>query len=104
MSDMNKEMRMVLYHTDNNDTAIDVVIQNDSIWATQKSMAELFNCTADNISLHLKNNYAEGELDPEATTEKFSVVRQEGNRNVRRNIDFYNLERCNNLSSTLNHN
>ena len=68
MSDMNKEMRMVLYHTDDNDTAVDVVIQNDSIWATQKSMAELFNCTADNISLHLKNIYAEGELAPEATT------------------------------------
>lgn len=92
MSDMNKEMRMVLYHTDDNDTAVDVVIQNDSIWATQKSMAELFNCTADNISLHLKNIYAEGELDPEATTENFSVVRQEGSRNVRRNIDFYNLD------------
>ena len=92
MSDMNKEMRMVLYHTDDNDTAVDVVIQNDSIWATQKSMAELFNCTADNISLHLKNIYAEGELAPEATTENFSVVRQEGSRNVRRNIDFYNLD------------
>lgn len=92
MSDMNTEIRMVLYHTDDNDTAVDVVIQNDSIWATQKSMAELFKCTADNISLHLKNIYAEGELDPEATTEKFSVVRQEGSRNVRRNIDFYNLD------------
>ena len=55
-------------------------------------MAELFDCSTDNISLHLKNIYAEEELTPEATTEKISVVRQEGSRQVRRTLDHYNLD------------
>lgn len=55
-------------------------------------MAELFGCTSDNISSHLKNIYSEGELIKEATTEKISVVQKEGSRNVKRNIDFYNLD------------
>ena len=55
-------------------------------------MAELFDCSADNISLHLKNIYAAGELEQAATTEKFSVVRKEGSREVRRSIDHYDLD------------
>ena len=58
----------------------------------QSGMAELFDCSTDNISLHLKNIYKEEELDPEATTEKISVVRREGNREVRRTVDHYNLD------------
>ena len=92
MSDMNKEMRVVLYHIDDTDIDVNAVIQNDSIWITQKAMAQLFNCSSDNISLHLKNIYSDEELDPSSTTEKISVVRKEGNRNVKRAIDFYNLD------------
>ena len=55
-------------------------------------MAELFDCSTDNISLHLKNIYAEEELTPKATTEKISVVRQEGSRQVRRTLEHYNLD------------
>ncbi|MBR6924149.1 MAG: cell filamentation protein Fic, partial [Oscillospiraceae bacterium] len=87
MSDMNKEMRVVLYHIDDTDIDVNAVIQNDSIWITQKAMAQLFNCSSDNISLHLKNIYSDKELDPSSTTEKISVVRKEGNRNVKRAID-----------------
>ena len=92
MNDMNKQMHYVLYHVDDSDVSVNAVIQNDSIWITQKAMAEMFGCTSDNISSHLKNIYSEGELIKEATTEKISVVQKEGSRNVKRNIDFYNLD------------
>ena len=85
-------MRVVLYHIDDTDIDVNAVIQNDSIWITQKAMAQLFNCSSDNISLHLKNIYSDKELDPSSTTEKISVVRKEGNRNDKRAIDFYNLD------------
>lgn len=55
-------------------------------------MAELFECSSDNIGLHLRNVYLERELNKDSTTEKISVVRKEGNRNVKRNIEFYNLD------------
>ena len=92
MDDMNRQMRYVLYHSDESDVSVNAVIQNDSIWVTQRAMAEVFNCTVDNVSLHLKNIYSEGELIKEATTEDFSVVQKEGNREVRRNVTFYNLD------------
>jgi len=92
MSDMNKQIHYVLYHSDESDVAVNAVLQNDSIWVTQKAMADLFDCTSDNISLHLKNIYSEGELSKEATAENFSVVQKEGNREVRRNVTFYNLD------------
>ena len=59
---------------------------------TQKAMAELFDCSTDNISLHLKNIFREEELDEKSTTEFFSVVQKEGNRNVSRNVKCYNLD------------
>lgn len=74
MSDMNRKMRMVLYHADDSDTAVDVVIQNDSIWATQKSMAELFSVDRSVINKHLNNIYTELDLDKEATCAKFAQV------------------------------
>lgn len=92
MYDMNKEMRMVLYHTDDNDIAVDVVIQNDSIWATQKSMAELFAVNTPAINKHLKNIYAEGELQESSTISKMEIVQNEGGRQVKRQVDFYNLD------------
>ena len=69
-----------------------MVFQDETFWLTQSGMAELFDCSTDNISLHLKNIYAEEELTPEATTEKISVVRQEGSRQVRRTLEHYNLD------------
>ena len=69
-----------------------MVFQDETFWLTQSGMAELFDCSTDNISLHLKNIYAEKELTPEATTEKISVVRQEGSRQVRRTLEHYNLD------------
>ncbi len=83
---------VLLYSDSEGKEFVSVVFQNETFWLTQSGMAELFGCSADNISLHLKNIYAEGELEPEATTEKFSVVRREGARQVRRSIDHYNLD------------
>ena len=69
-----------------------MVFQDETFWLTQSGMAELFDCTPENIIQHLKNIYAEEELLPEATAKKFLVVRKEGARNVRREIEHYNLD------------
>ena len=83
---------VLLYSDESGKEYVSVVFKDETFWLTQSGMAELFACTADNISLHLKNIYADGELTPEATTEKFSVVRKEGSREVTRTIDHYNLD------------
>lgn len=89
---MNNEFRFLLYKVEQEDVSVDALVKDETIWLTQKAMAELFDCTSDNISLHLKNIYAEGELLYEATAEKISVVQKEGNRDVRRSREFYNLD------------
>ena len=83
---------ILLYDDDNGKEFINVVFKDETFWLTQKGMAELFDCSTDNISLHLKNIYADGELEQSATTEKISVVRTEGTREVSRTIDHYNLD------------
>ena len=81
-----------VYQTPDGSINIEVLYANENIWLSQKRMAELFGCSADNISLHLKNIYQESELDAEATTEDFSVVQKEGNREVNRTVTCYSLE------------
>ncbi len=71
---------------------VNIVVKNDSVWATQKQMAQIFNKDSDTIGLHLKNIFSEEELDEKATTENLSIVQIEGNRKVKRNIKFYNLD------------
>lgn len=83
---------ILLYGDDNGKEFINVVFKDETFWLTQKGMAELFDCSTDNISLHLKNIYADGELEQPATTEKISVVRTEGTREVSRTIEHYNLD------------
>lgn len=83
---------ILLYGDDNGKEFINVVFKDETFWLTQKGMAELFDCSTDNISLHLKNIYADGELEQSATTEKISVVRTEGTREISRTIDHYNLD------------
>ena len=75
---MNKELEFLLYNTPDEDININVIIKDENLWLTQKTMSELFDCTSDNISLHLKNIFFEGELDKNAVTEKFSVTASEG--------------------------
>lgn len=66
--------------------------KDETIWASQKAIATLFDCSTDNVSLHLKNIFESGELTQEATTEKISVVQKEGNREVTRSVLFYKLD------------
>lgn len=87
-----KEMQFLLYQVENEQISVNALIREDNIWLTQKSMGIIFGCSADNISLHLKNIYADGELVKEATAEEISVVAQEGQRSVRRKQIFYNLD------------
>lgn len=77
---MSKELQFLMYNTPEENVSVNAVVKDETIWLTQKAMAELFGCTTDNISLHLKNIYADGELDESSTTEEFSVVQQEGSR------------------------
>lgn len=89
---MEKDFRFLMYHSDDGDISVNAVVKDETVWLTQKGMAGLFDCSTDNISQHLKNIYADGELSEEATTENFSVVQQEGSRQVTRLMRFYNLD------------
>lgn len=89
---MPNELQFILYNIDKEDIKVKVAIKDETIWVTQRGMAELFDCTSDNISLHLKNIYADGELSEISTTEDFSVVQSEGSRQVTRSVRFYNLD------------
>ncbi|WP_414630177.1 RhuM family protein [Cardiobacterium hominis] len=71
---------------------VQVRLEGETLWLSQAQMAQLFDTSTDNISLHLKNIYSQGELEEKATTEDFSVVRQEGSRQVQRRIKHYNLD------------
>lgn len=84
--------QIIIYQTENGQTKLDVRLENETVWLTQKSMAELFQSSVPNINMHLKNIFDEGELDPKATIKDFLIVRQEGNREVNRQIEYYNLD------------
>lgn len=88
----NTDNQIVIYTTDDEQVQINVQLRHETIWLSQAQMATLFDKDSDTIGLHLKNIYKSDELDEQATTEKSSVVRQEGKRQVRRNINVYNLD------------
>jgi prophage maintenance system killer protein/prophage antirepressor-like protein len=81
---------------------VEVRLEGETLWVTQSQMAELFGTSTDNVSLHLKNIYQDKELDEQATTEDFSVVRQEGSRQVKRQIKHYNLDAIISVSYRVN--
>jgi prophage maintenance system killer protein len=81
-----------IYESEDGLTHVDVRFEHGTFWLSQRQMAELFMKDSDTIGLHLKNIYAEGELQEPATTEESSVVRKEGNRSVRRTVRHYNLD------------
>ena len=87
---MNSEI--LLYQTEDGLTKIEVALENETVWLTGRQMAELFQKDSDTIGLHIRNIYKEGELNELATTEKNSVVQQEGGRTVKRELTFYNLD------------
>ena len=89
---MTNQSEIVIYQSDDGHIRLETRLENETLWMTQSQMAELFQCSADNISLHLRNIYDEGELLMSATTEDFSVVRLEGEREVTRKLTHYNLD------------
>lgn len=90
MNEINNSI--IIYQPHADQPAVDVRIEGETVWLSQRQMSVLFDTSSDNVGLHLKNIYAEGELLEGATTEDFSVVRQEGNRQVRRSVRHYNLD------------
>jgi len=87
-----KNDKIIIYNTEDGQTKIDVRLENDTVWLNQRQMSELFACSVDNVALHLKNVFVEGELNEKATTEESSVVQKEGTRAVLRPMKFYNLD------------
>ncbi len=90
--EMTDKTAIEIYHGSDGKAAIEIRLENDTLWLSQAQLAELFEKDRDTIGLHLKNIFKEGELDKEETTEDSSVVRQEGARQVRRTITSYNLD------------
>lgn len=88
----NSTAEFLIFQIEGKEDGVQVIYQDESVWCTQKAMAQLFDCSSDNIGLHLKNIYETGELAQEATTENFSVVQTEGERQVNRKLKFYNLD------------
>lgn len=88
----NSTAEFLIFMLEGKEDGIQVMYHDETIWCAQRAMATLFDCSTDNIGLHLKNIYASEELQKEATTEFFSVVQKEGDRQVNRKILFYNLD------------
>jgi len=83
---------IVFYKTDNGDVRVEILIQNENLWLTQAKIAELFDVDRSVVTKHIKNILIEGELTKEATCAKIAQVQMEGNREVNRNIEYYNLD------------
>lgn len=88
---MKEENKIILYQDDNEITRVSVRFADEDLWLAQKKLAEIYQTTQQNIALHIKNIYADGELN-DSTHKDFLLVRQEGNRQVQRNIVHYNLD------------
>ena len=89
---MSNEFNFLIYRSALEDVSVDAVIKDDTIWLTQKSLAELFDVNIPAISKHLSNIFEEGELAEASTVSKMEIVQNEGNRTVKRKVDFYNLD------------
>jgi len=88
----NSTAEFLIFQIEGKENGVQVMYLNETIWCTQKAMAQLFDCSTDNVGLHLKNIYESGELVQVVTTEYFSVVQVEGERQVNRKLKFYNLD------------
>ena len=92
MNDELKQQKFILYTDENGNVKVDVFIQDETVWLTQKAMGQLFGVESHTITYHLKEIYKTGELNEKATTRKVRAVQQEGKRKVSRDLDFYNLD------------
>jgi hypothetical protein len=88
----NNQSEIIIYQTEDGQTRIQTRMQDETIWLTQAHMAELFQKSVATINEHIKNIYAEGELEENATIRNFRIVQTEGSREVSREVNFYNLD------------
>jgi hypothetical protein len=89
---MNKELQFLIYNTPQENVKINVVVKDETIWLTQKAMAALFDVQVPAINKHLSSIYDDGELEKEGTISILEIVQTEGNRDIKRKVDFYNLD------------
>ncbi len=89
---MDDDNQIIIYQSEDGQTHIDVKFTGETVWLSQQQMAELYQTTRPNIVQHIRNIYADGELDEHATCKNFLQVRLEGSRQVSREIPFYNLD------------
>ena len=89
---MDKENKLILYKDDEGKVNVNVRFADEDVWLTRENLAEIYAITPQNISLHVGNIYQDKELSEEGTRKKFFLVRQEGKRQVQREIDHYNLD------------
>ena len=92
MQQNDKNGRILIYQNEKGDTKIDVFFENDTVWMTQKSIAELYQVSKSSISEHIKHIFEDGELVAEATVRNIRTVQIEGNREVSRNLEYYNFD------------
>ena len=86
------ENNIIIYQDEDGVTKVSVRLVDEDIWLTQNQIAEIYKTTKQNISLHIYNIYKDNELEKDSTNKKFLLVQNEGNRDVKRNIDHYNLD------------
>lgn len=98
---MKKENKnsIIIYSTADGDMKLEVRLENETVWLSQKQMAELFDCGIRNVSIHLRNVYDEAELSESQTMKDYFIVQKEGSKEVKRLINFYNLDVLPPLSS-----
>lgn len=89
---MNEISNFILYTTPNGDVNLDILLQDENLWLTQKGISDLFGVSKSTVSHHLSNIYSDGELDKLATVRKFRTVQKEGSRAVQRELEYYNLD------------
>lgn len=89
---MENQGEIIIYQTEDGLTHIEVKIEDETVWLSQQQMADLYQTSRTNVVEHIKHIYEEGELDEQSTCRNFRQVRQEGSREVTRNIPFYNLD------------
>ncbi len=90
MNEVNNEL--VIFNSDSGEVQVNIDAKNETVWLSQLQMSQVFSTSTDNIGLHIKNIFSDGELDEASTTEEFSVLRPEGQRQVKRNLKHYNLD------------
>lgn len=89
---MHNNNQIIIYQSEDGETRIDVTFTGETVWLSQQQMADLYQSSRSNVVEHIKHIYEDGELDEESTCRKFRQVRQEGSREVTREIPFYNLD------------